>query len=232
MRQTTTLRAAHKARNRKAFTLVELLVVIAIISVLAAMLLPALSKTLEAARQTSCLSNLRQVFLGMEYYAEDMNDYYPMTRTKAPESLRWYRALTPYVGGKEQIFRCPSQSEWRSGDYFCSYTGAPTVLGEEFWALDYSVDRDSFQWPSETFLFAESYWYMINPWQATTVVPGTELDTINSGVWNIFWYRHTERINILFRQGNVSGNRYPLTPYEGTGSPSTHRFWFRRSTYP
>src|SRR5713226_10227867 len=59
---------------RKGFTLIELLVVIAIIAILAAILFPVFAQAREAARKASCLSNLKQLGIGMTMYASDYDD--------------------------------------------------------------------------------------------------------------------------------------------------------------
>src|SRR5690348_2890588 len=64
-----------RRRTRKGFTLVELLVVIAIISLLAALLLPALREARERGRRAVCVSNLRQLFLAANLYADDNNGW-------------------------------------------------------------------------------------------------------------------------------------------------------------
>src|SRR5437870_2666958 len=64
-------------RIRKAFTLIELLVVIAIIAILAAILFPVFAQAREKARQTTCLSNLKQLGLGFRMYLTDYDDRLP-----------------------------------------------------------------------------------------------------------------------------------------------------------
>jgi len=62
---------------KRAFTLIELLVVIAIIAILAAILFPVFAQAKEAAKKTTCLSNTKQMALGIYMYSNDNDDVYP-----------------------------------------------------------------------------------------------------------------------------------------------------------
>lgn len=109
--------------ERRAFTLIELLVVIAIIAILAAILFPVFAQAREKARQTSCLSNMKQIGTAALMYAQDYDErtprnwYGPLDTGPeattapgdAPERYKWMDALQPYVKSA-QIFTCPSAS--------------------------------------------------------------------------------------------------------------------------
>ena len=92
--------------TRRGFTLIELLVVIAIIAILAAILFPVFARAREKARQSSCLSNVKQQALGFMMYAQDYDE--KLFGARVPFD-GWTGAIMPYVKNN-QIFTCPSWS--------------------------------------------------------------------------------------------------------------------------
>jgi prepilin-type processing-associated H-X9-DG protein len=124
--------------SRSAFALMELLVVTALITILAALALPALSRTQVSARSIACRSNLRQIALALNDYLCDFDAYPLYASAKAtpadPLNGLWDHALLPYCGRNRKLFECPAWT-WKDawGD------GVPTSL-----PVDYSVNGFNF----------------------------------------------------------------------------------------
>ncbi len=94
----------------KGFTLIELLVVIAIIAILAAILFPVFAQAREKARQTSCLSNMKQLGVALNMYAQDYDGALSQTSWEVgslKSKIHWSYLVQPYVKNL-QIFVCPS----------------------------------------------------------------------------------------------------------------------------
>ena len=109
-------------RGKAAFTLIELLVVIAIIAILAAILFPVFAQAREKARQTSCLSNLKQYALANLMYVQDYDETFPMSAYLNVSCVAtFYWAVNPYVKNS-QITQCPSEKEAMNVQLL---TGAP-----------------------------------------------------------------------------------------------------------
>jgi prepilin-type N-terminal cleavage/methylation domain-containing protein/prepilin-type processing-associated H-X9-DG protein len=111
------MRFGSSPRLRNGFTLIELLVVIAIIAILAAILFPVFAQAREKARQTACLSNMKQIGTGLMMYIQDSDEVYPIaipnnippinggTSTNMPIENQW----GPYIKN-DDVWHCPSDA--------------------------------------------------------------------------------------------------------------------------
>jgi prepilin-type N-terminal cleavage/methylation domain-containing protein/prepilin-type processing-associated H-X9-DG protein len=153
-------------RRSRGFTLIELLVVIAIIAILAAILFPVFARAREKARQTSCLSNVKQLDLAVLMYKQDYDEVFPYTNwgntVAAPEptAANWPCGLYPYIKNK-QLFQCPSQndgcvmaaSKLAPGSPWASGGGTTYAINEELFSG--SVRDARIKAPAETLVFAD-----------------------------------------------------------------------------
>lgn len=194
-----------KHRRMDAFTLIELLVIISIIAILAALLLPALSSSKQRALSTQCLSNIRQVGLGMMLYAQDANELYPESGGAIlwdqidPETQRhgWMQQILPYTKSTN-VFQCPSDKN----GFFSYFNGTRAAYVDE---TNYaSIDAKKIQFPSAQVLSGDTLW------TAAQILDADKDDysvncvggPANGTPW-VDWQRHNKGQNLLFTDSHV-----------------------------
>ena len=188
---------------RKGFTLIELLVVIAIIAILAAMLFPVFGKAREKARQTGCLSNLRQLGLAFQMYAQDHDEGccpYGIGSPQTGARTQWEMHLQPYVKSLG-VYTCPSSSfqptEAIIQPNYISY------LGSYGWNLNLFNDPAAFlvtladlDMPGDTVVAVDS-----EPYNCVALPDGMLWDLARPA------YRHNDMCSVAFCDGHAR----PLT---------------------
>ncbi|MFO8082296.1 MAG: prepilin-type N-terminal cleavage/methylation domain-containing protein [Armatimonadota bacterium] len=207
--------------RRNGFTLIELLVVIAIIAILAAILFPVFARAREKARQSSCLSNVKQINTGIMMYTQDYDEMLPKARFWYTGSNRPYlytRAVKPYVAN-EQIFICPSDSDGR----YVEGWGSSPHRSELSYGFNWDNNNSNaklgdIEYPAQTILIADARGYMWSP-TYDPIVSDTSDYRIRA--------RHNDQANLGFVDGHakslaanaIEGHQGLHADIDGDGEP-------------
>lgn len=176
--------------STRGFTLIELLVTVGIIAVLLGILLPVMTRARQAATKTACMSNLRQVGMGVEMYRQDNSQAYPTARYMPEPFLSGSvdppltELLRPHVAGGMEVFECP-------GDRDEVYALAGTSYAYNS-ALGGQTEDDS--WMSQTLGMGPSELPVSHDFDAG------RFDTVDGSVHVSTFHR---RRNILFADGHA-----------------------------
>jgi prepilin-type N-terminal cleavage/methylation domain-containing protein/prepilin-type processing-associated H-X9-DG protein len=199
--------------GRKGFTLIELLVVIAIIAILAAILFPVFARAREKARQTSCLSNAKQIGLACSMYFQDYDEALLHYRHEEPgnTSIYWWHIVDPYIKNS-QIWVCPSHKSSAHGyGWNYRYLGWPGRGGTHSNAAAFLGEVTH---PAETFMVGETR-------RSVVIYPPESQSWVDNYVDRNAHDRHNGGANYAY----VDGHAKWLTSSEGATVANFDKWW-------
>jgi prepilin-type N-terminal cleavage/methylation domain-containing protein len=236
-----------RRRRASGFTLIELLVVIAIIAILAAILFPVFAQAREKARASACLSNFRQLGMGMNLYLQDWDERLPRNRflrisgddcLPTSQLVTWKSALNPYIKSYD-FWKCPSNP----------FRDTPTEDVDKSIKVSYGVNWHVFHGgdigdtappPRTLASFAEpatTMWLLEHtapcPDSSDWAGRGTSArgtgdlcgkDGMGAGMWNFRLQKHGPVLNWCFVDGHARALTYPALWQAGL-NPPYHDLW-------
>ena len=229
--------------RKRFFTLIELLIVVAIIAILAAMLLPALSKAMMTARKAHCINNLKQLGTALESYAGDSQDWYPMYYT-ATGGGEWYKVLCDnhYVPctynqargalglggsreGRKHILWCPEDKR------------DPTAAAANAQGISYGINAiitnptpPAYHYLRRTQIALKAGWsagqnsLLMDSWDGTDYKSGDPY-YVSSYATQKLDFRHSTTINVLYCDGHVENGARAVIYYKVTADNFWGKYW-------